>query len=538
VCALGVGALNGRTKIINHVPFEMTPSVLEARTIEILEDLGYANDFADTAAGFGQSNVYLTWLIETDAAPERWEALGSGRPAVVTYWWRGSPSTFRQMIVGVNPAAIGATRDNPANIGPGMVLVELDTLGRLLRLEAVPDRVAEAAEGGAEAEWNLLFDAAGLDMGDFVASSPRFAAPHFADTRAAWEGVYPEDPAATLRIEAASLAGRPVSFRMFSPFEPIEGRRSAADLSSTAQFAAFGSLLTLTFVAIFGSIFVAFRNLRSGRGDRRGARRLGWVVALTVMAQWLLSEHTLTVFHLVLFLDTLTMAVDIGGFAWTLYLACEPFLRRHSPESLIGWTRMLEGRWSDPLVGRDVLLGCATGTALSLMTGVPAFLAGAAGLGTELNAAQLPATSLAEVLSRLATALTNNVLYSLGIAFLFGLAYVVLGRRRWFAYCVMLVAASTVTAGVPGAGALVSIVIITLAWAVELYVLLRHGILAFFAMFLVGGLLSYHTANLRFSAWYSTGTITTFMAVFSFAAYAFYRCVDWKLGYADALLEE
>ena len=42
--------------------------------------------------------------------------------------------------------------------------------------------------------------------------------------------------------------------------------------------------------------------------------------------------------------------------------AVEPYIRKLSPDSLIGWTRLIGGRWRDPLVARDVLLGVSRGT--------------------------------------------------------------------------------------------------------------------------------------------------------------------------------
>ena len=46
---------------------------------------------------------------------------------------------------------------------------------------------------------------------------------------------------------------------------------------------------------------------------------------------------------------------------WVLYLALEPYVRRYWPQAIISWTRVLGGRWRDPLVGRDVLYGVILG---------------------------------------------------------------------------------------------------------------------------------------------------------------------------------
>ena len=50
------------------------------------------------------------------------------------------------------------------------------------------------------------------------------------------------------------------------------------------------------------------------------------------------------------------------------YLGLEPFVRRRWPGRLVGWARLLAGRWQDPRVGRDVLIGAATGAVWAAQT--------------------------------------------------------------------------------------------------------------------------------------------------------------------------
>jgi hypothetical protein len=50
-----------------------------------------------------------------------------------------------------------------------------------------------------------------------------------------------------------------------------------------------------------------------------------------------------------------------------LYLAVEPQVRRRTPELLIGWARVLQEKFTDPRVGRDVLVGALFGTASVLV---------------------------------------------------------------------------------------------------------------------------------------------------------------------------
>ena len=53
----------------------------------------------------------------------------------------------------------------------------------------------------------------------------------------------------------------------------------------------------------------------------------------------------------------------VAAYVWLLYLALEPYVRRRWPSTIVSWTRLVGGRVRDPLVGRDVLIGLAWGSA-------------------------------------------------------------------------------------------------------------------------------------------------------------------------------
>src|SRR5262245_35353667 len=125
-------------------------------------------------------------------------------------------------------------------------------------------------------------------------------------------------------------------------------------------------MLMLGFV-VSGAL-LARRNMRLGRGDRRGAFRYAAVVvgvgALTTPLQN--SDAPGHRFYL----DgktNLAMTVYEGLFIWLFYLAVEPYVRRLWPNTLIAWSRVLEGRFRDPLVGRHILLGAIAGLALTVL---------------------------------------------------------------------------------------------------------------------------------------------------------------------------
>ena len=59
---------------------------------------------------------------------------------------------------------------------------------------------------------------------------------------------------------------------------------------------------------------------------------------------------------------------------WIWYLALEPYVRRRWPWLMVGWNRLLAGRWRDPLVGRDLLLGGLLGVTTTLLFQVQTLL--------------------------------------------------------------------------------------------------------------------------------------------------------------------
>jgi hypothetical protein len=63
----------------------------------------------------------------------------------------------------------------------------------------------------------------------------------------------------------------------------------------------------------------------------------------------------------------ISQALVGAGTTGVFYLALEPHVRRRWPTVLVAWSRVLSGRWRDPLVGRDVLASLAMGAAAALV---------------------------------------------------------------------------------------------------------------------------------------------------------------------------
>src|SRR5262249_6290314 len=118
--------------------------------------------------------------------------------------------------------------------------------------------------------------------------------------------------------------------------------------------------LVAVVVPLVAAMLMARASLRSGRADRRGAARLGVAVAAFELAgTWLVMAHSPGSSEVVLLMRALVLPLVLGVVAWVLYIALEPSVRRTWPSSLISWNRIVDGRFRDARVARDVLIGLA-----------------------------------------------------------------------------------------------------------------------------------------------------------------------------------
>jgi serine/threonine-protein kinase len=353
-----------RVMLVNQVPMPKAPAALQDRAVETLARLGYADTPAASAWGLGFSEDYARFLAETSTDADRWDRLRQTRLESLVLWLRTSPRPLVP-VGSMNPVA----GTNPPLTVSGMTLVILDASGRLAEFVAVPPPI-EASDGAAPAtSWNVLFEAAGLDMRAFTPASPTVVPPVHAHERAAWEGRFPEVPDHAVRIEAASFAGQPVYFVIRGPWS-----RSARALP--APTALFGTItaaleaLVVPALMLAGAV-LARRNVKLGRGDRRGAFRVAAAVFVLLMAAWLLRRHVMPPSaDLDRFFTAIGGALFNAAVLWLTYLGLEPYVRRHSPDSLIGWTRLVAGEWRDPRVGADIMVGVAAGLAMTLFYAV------------------------------------------------------------------------------------------------------------------------------------------------------------------------
>jgi serine/threonine-protein kinase len=339
---VGLGLLE-RITILHGVPLDKPPEVLLERARE-------AARIARPEPGASSA-----WGFEHDPAAPPAER--------VRLWYREAPGRLDAVFY------TGRVDPDDPPLGPGMVLVRVDTDGRLRELVAVPETDAAAAAGAPE--WSVLLRLAGVEPASLRPAEPTRLPPVFADRREAW--LVPDGR----RLQGAGLGPRPVFLTLLPAPRP----------------ASRASRATVAFVVIWATslafaVVLATRNLSRGRGDRQGALRIGLWAAASRLGAWALQaphsadldrEQTLLIL-------AIGRALFSGSQLWLLYLAIEPAIRRRWPACLVSWTRLLQGRWRDPLVGRDLLGGIAGATAMGLCWGAARVLSpGAAPVPVQLG---------------------------------------------------------------------------------------------------------------------------------------------------------
>ena len=528
----------GRSSVLGRVPMEDSPDTLADKARRLAQQLGYTGPATGRAHGFEVDGDYLRYLRKKDRSPSRWSQLSTLQPPVVTYWYRQSPRylwTWDYFSPGLAGGVV--TFDAPPYTLSGMVGIKLDPRGRLVYLQAMPPQVDEATSTAARPDWNALLTAAGLDPARFRPVPPSWTPLGFADERAAWQGTYPDRPDVPLRVEAAAYQGRPVSFVLVAPwtrparmqpFQPRPGERVVQ---------AF--LIAVLLCLLVGSLIVARRNLRLGRGDRRGAGRLALSVIAVVLVGWLLgTDHVPNLPELGMFIIGLGWALSFSALLWLLYLAIEPYVRRRWPDALISWNRALAGNLRDPLVGRDLLVGALAGVLIVLAyVAGPQWLYGRFGLAdpfvVQTNLRMLLGVRylLAEELG----AVPSGLLTALGATFLLFL-FRIFFRWDWLAGLAFILAFAVPSFSVsehPWIAVPLSIAI----WSAALLVLIRFGLLAMASLSLVQELLVVTPLTRDLAGAYGGATISMVLIVVALAAFGFYASLGGRPLLREELLE-
>jgi serine/threonine-protein kinase len=514
VSAVVAIALGSRGLLWRHAAPEKSPDALAERARDVLSALGHRDRVADRASGFEIDLPQLQYLQQRN--PTRWRS-EIPDPSFLRFWYRESPQPigawrFPFLYGNISRVAPG----DPPLDAVGMSRVRLDPEGRITELVVIPPPAGTAP---SPPEWNVLLARAGFDPAALTPSEPSRNPPVFADTRAAWVGKWPTNPDLPVRIEAAALGGALVSLEVVYPWTPVS--ESEPVLSAAQRGVLLLSVLIVAGIVV-GAAVMARRNIHAGRGDRRGAFRIASFVFAAMILSWFFGEsHVPTLWEVALVVMGTSWAVLAAVFSWVAYLAIEPFLRRRWPEVLVTWSRLLAGEFRDPLVGRDLLVGCTVGALLAIWASLRFLLPETVASGATMVFADVYgiAYGLQTVVPLLLWRSGQAVLTGLGCVFLLLVLRLALRSQR--AAVAAFVIGSSVLSAVGTNDRVLGAIAGAILYAAFAWLIVRFGLLAAVAQFYVWGLFIFFPITMDLGAWYAGAGVTALMVFAAITAFGF-----------------
>ena len=512
---------------LEKMGLEQTPEVLTQKSHEIIARLGYGGRPTDSAFGLNYDGDFQDYVEKNDKPPN-WDAVLAARPSLLQYWYRQSPDALVAWNFPENSLTPGVvTKSDPPTVLSGMINLGLDPQGRLTYFQAIPpqklppqkeEEKKEVAATAAPFDWNILFTAAGLDSSKLQPAQPAWNSLAASDVRMAWTGSWP-GTTRPLRVEAAAFQGKPVFFSLIGEWTKPQRMKSTEKKSVGERAEKIISLVVLCTLLV-GSVLLARKNYRQGRGDRAGALRLAAVMFLLDMGLWLCRCHFATINDTFgLFGIAASTALFTAGLTWTLYLAVEPWVRRHWPRTIISWSRLLSGQGRDPLVGRDILFGVALGVVWILifqLRYIPMMRMGAAPALFSTDALIGGRTALGAWLYQWPQSIQTTLVF---FFLLFGLK--VLLRKEWIA-AIVLVVIFAVPRGLSSTFMAVEIPAQILVYAIAVLIVFRFGLVPLACAIFTVDMLSNVPFTADFSAWYMTTSVLALLSVVALAGCGFY----------------
>jgi serine/threonine-protein kinase len=405
-----------------------------------------------------------------------------------------------------------------------MVTLKIDPQGRLLSFEAMPPQKEDGPTQPTPAiDWTALFSAAGLDPSQLTPAQPQWNSLAAADVRMAWTGKWPGSNR-PLRVEAATWRGKPDFFLLVGPW--TKPTRMTADDSTGAEKVTHVVFLTIFMLVLVGSTWLARRNHMQGRGDGEGAFRLAVVVFFLQMLLWFCRAHLVPALDLSSpFVIAISTSLFLAGLVLVLYLALEPYVRKHWPQGIISWSRLLIGQFRDPLVGRDLLFGVLLGLTWTLLYEVRLVLTLRMGASPNLYSTDF-LMGARSALSAWLLHIPLGIQSALVFFFVF-LVFRMILRKEWLAaiaFVALFAGMKTVGSDFVKVEALLQILI----YGTAVLVVVRFGLVALATgMFAADVLLNVPlTADL--SNWYAANGVFVVFSVAALACWAFYTALGGR----------
>jgi hypothetical protein len=294
------------------------------------------------------------------------------------------------------------------------------------------------------------------------------------------------------------------------------------------------ALAATQFLATVIIVIAAVRNLRRGRVDRAGVARVAMFAGVTgLIAFAFQAQHVTDVLvEWQIVQDVLGNALYFTAQAAFAYIAVEPFLRRKMPHALISWSRLLAGRWQDPLVGRDVLIGVIAGLAAYAVELLPYAMPGAPPVNNLARQIESPDMFV----HGLFNAPLQALYFTLAVTAIFvGLRNIMPAPAAAVIFGALLFVSRFPAVQTPLAFGCVLISVAVLA-----FVLIRFGVLALAAAELVIQMVVRLPFTLDFSAWYAGRAMFAMGLVAALVLYAWRtataRSAQWMYGASDSAM--
>jgi serine/threonine-protein kinase len=488
-----------------HVSFPDSLEVMAKRAREIAQRAGYTDPPADSAYSISSRNLGLLAWTRTHFKGAEYDAfLRNARTSPAIFAYRQSPRDLATV-----SAASPVSMDDPPPVVSGMIAMSLDAESHLIYFKSVsPQQIEKAA--ARPVDWKPMFEAAGLDPTQWTPAAPEWLPLSGFDEQAAWTGTFPHAPPVPMRIEAASWKGRPVLFEIRGPWQtPTRDQR--APQTAGERFRQFVQLSIFAMVVIVATM-LAWMNQRHGRIDPHGAFRLGtFAFATRLIGLLLLLHHVDFPGEFGKLSEIIAWCLFGAGSLAVVYLALEPFVRRRWPQSLISWTRLLNGGVKDALVGGHVLIGCALGVGYRLLF---------AFRGNVLDDAPLPTFNVRRVIGTAFYELGGEAIgIALGVLFLLFLARAIV-RKEWLA--AVIVVLLFVVAIAPGGSPLWFLaVFVAVQFGAAVLILIRFGVLPMVLAVFVSEVLGLPPVTTDFSAWYASSMFTALAIVLAVTLWSF-----------------
>jgi predicted Ser/Thr protein kinase len=530
-CLLGLSAI--QTPLLRGLG--KPPSVLSVRAEEILTRVtGHPAPKYSSEAFRYAPEPKQTMSHADSVAAAKTKPKVKPEPAK-QYWRRWSPKRFDTENIHQPKAVL----DDPPQAYPGSGTVLLDMQGRLLALEALPPPGADSLAPRSP-NWTAVLESAGRDPARAVAVPPPAAFIAHADTIAAWR--LSDSTAAETTLVAAAIGGHVVRVETFAGRDDL-GRLAVRVDAPAPGIQQWIGVLFLDVIPLIGSLFLAIRNLRSKRGDIRGAMVVGISIIVLYLFDHLFFSNIgeVGLFDLLLVMtygSPLGHALIHGVSMALAYLAIEPYIRRLWPSVLVSWARLVAGRFKDPIIGRDVLIGVAFGAVIEIIgTGTQIF---ERSLGLLTTPTKLSDDLFITMISAPST--VGTVCYSIAVAFLRATGFftllvifrfilrssrlAVIGTLLFFLLSGLDYSSKAIGIDIP-----VQILILTMG----MFLALRFGYVTTLVALTVTTLAENLPWSLDFSSWVAPQTMFAWASLAVVLGYSFVTAVGGRSIFSDPL---